>query len=289
MAVKDPEFPGRYVIAIECDGASYHSSRSARDRDRLRQGVLESLGWRFHRIWSTDWFRDSRQEVVRAVAAIEAARLAANLDRPIEATIKHVTLPIIEREVESDSDSAVLAMAYRKAVLPRMVSSGYEIHEAPLDRLAILVKVISDIEAPVHEAEITKRLMESFGVSRAGSRITEKVVAALGHGHRAGMFHYMGGFVYADKTCSSSIRNRSSFESAIRKIEWVAPEELDAALLDSVKQGFSLSKDAAVSASLESLGFGRVTTNIGGAMNARIEDLLKRGELLLQDGKLVIA
>ena len=268
MAVKDPEFPGRYVIAIECDGASYHSSRSARDRDRLRQGVLESLGWRFHRIWSTDWFRDSRQEVERAVVAIEAARLAANLDRPIEATIKHVTLPIIEREVESDSDSAVLAMAYRKAVLPRMVSSGYEIHEAPLDRLAILVKAISDIEAPVHEAEITKRLMESFGVSRAGSRITDKVNAALGHGHRAGMFHRVGGFVYGDKTCSTSIRNRSAFESALRKIEWVAPEELDAALLEAVRQGFSLSQDAAISAALESLGFGRVTNNIGGAMNA---------------------
>jgi superfamily I DNA and/or RNA helicase len=54
IGVKDPEYPGRYVLAIECDGASYHSARSARDRDRLRQGVLESLGWRFHRIWGTD-------------------------------------------------------------------------------------------------------------------------------------------------------------------------------------------------------------------------------------------
>src|SRR5712691_5733397 len=45
IGVKDPEYPGRYVLAIECDGASYHSARSARDRDRLRQEVLESLGW----------------------------------------------------------------------------------------------------------------------------------------------------------------------------------------------------------------------------------------------------
>lgn len=71
IAVKDPEYPGRYVLAIECDGAVYHSSRSARDRDRLRQGVLEGLGWNFHRIWSTDWFRNPQQEIIRAVAAIE--------------------------------------------------------------------------------------------------------------------------------------------------------------------------------------------------------------------------
>jgi very-short-patch-repair endonuclease len=58
LAVVDPERPGRYVLGIECDGALYHSARSARDRDRLRQQVLEAVGWRLHRIWSTDWFRN---------------------------------------------------------------------------------------------------------------------------------------------------------------------------------------------------------------------------------------
>ncbi|TIO03953.1 MAG: hypothetical protein E5X93_31350, partial [Mesorhizobium sp.] len=56
LAVADPERPGRYILGIECDGAEYHSSRSARDRDRLRQSVLEDHGWIIHRIWSADWF-----------------------------------------------------------------------------------------------------------------------------------------------------------------------------------------------------------------------------------------
>ena len=63
LAVMDPDRPGRYVLAIECDGASYHGARSARDRDRLRQLVLERLGWRFHRIWSTDWFSNPDGEL----------------------------------------------------------------------------------------------------------------------------------------------------------------------------------------------------------------------------------
>ncbi len=57
MAVVDPEAPGSYLLGIECDGASYHSAANARDRDRLRQLKLEELGWRLHRIWSTDWWR----------------------------------------------------------------------------------------------------------------------------------------------------------------------------------------------------------------------------------------
>jgi very-short-patch-repair endonuclease len=73
MAVKHPEIDGRYVLAIECDGASYHSSRTARDRDILRQEVLENLGWKFYRIWSTDWFHDNNNEKRRLLNAINMA------------------------------------------------------------------------------------------------------------------------------------------------------------------------------------------------------------------------
>jgi very-short-patch-repair endonuclease len=72
LAVVDPNRPGRYVIGIECDGATYHSARSARDRDRLRQEVLQNLGWQIHRIWSTDWFRDPQGETGRLVRRIES-------------------------------------------------------------------------------------------------------------------------------------------------------------------------------------------------------------------------
>jgi very-short-patch-repair endonuclease len=76
LAVRDPDKPGSFILAVECDGASYHSSKSVRDRDRLRQGVLESMGWRVHRVWSTDWFRNPQGEVTRIREAIAAARKA---------------------------------------------------------------------------------------------------------------------------------------------------------------------------------------------------------------------
>jgi transcription elongation GreA/GreB family factor/very-short-patch-repair endonuclease len=67
IAVKHPDHPGSYLAAIECDGAQYHSAQSARDRDRIRQEILESQGWkgRIWRIWSTDWFRQPNQEIAR--------------------------------------------------------------------------------------------------------------------------------------------------------------------------------------------------------------------------------
>ncbi len=82
LVARHPRDPGRHVLAIECDGASYHSAPTARDRDRLRQQHLEALGWRFHRIWSTDWFNRREQEIRRALSAYEAA--VAQADRVIE-------------------------------------------------------------------------------------------------------------------------------------------------------------------------------------------------------------
>jgi very-short-patch-repair endonuclease len=73
LAAMHPRKPGRPVLAIECDGASYHSSGTARDRDRRRQEHLQRLGWRFHRIWSIDWFFSREEEMDRAVAAYEDA------------------------------------------------------------------------------------------------------------------------------------------------------------------------------------------------------------------------
>lgn len=71
LAVVDPNAPGRYLLGIECDGATYHRAATARDRDKLRQAVLERLGWRIHRIWSTDWWHDSDAQIEKLTHILE--------------------------------------------------------------------------------------------------------------------------------------------------------------------------------------------------------------------------
>lgn len=70
LAVHHPSAPGSFVLGIECDGASYHSAKSARDRDKTRQEILENLGWAIHRIWSTDWFQHADRELNRLLAKL---------------------------------------------------------------------------------------------------------------------------------------------------------------------------------------------------------------------------
>ena len=105
IGIVDPQHPGRYIIGIECDGASYHSSRSARDRDRLREEVLEGLGWTLHRVWSTDWFTNSERELGRTVEAIEeTSRLTKN------ASLGYRERAGVDIEVPLDADSDEVAL-----------------------------------------------------------------------------------------------------------------------------------------------------------------------------------
>ena len=65
LGIVDPAAPGRYLLGVECDGATYHRAATARDRDKLRQAVLEDLGWKLHRIWSTDWWHDAEGQMAK--------------------------------------------------------------------------------------------------------------------------------------------------------------------------------------------------------------------------------
>jgi very-short-patch-repair endonuclease len=68
LAIRHPLKRGTFFLGIECDGVGYHSGRSARDRDRLRQEILEKLGWKIHRVWSTDWFKSRDVEIKRLLS-----------------------------------------------------------------------------------------------------------------------------------------------------------------------------------------------------------------------------
>ena len=103
LAIVDPDAPGRYLIGIECDGATYHSAATARDRDRLRASVLRSLGWQLARIWSTDYWHDPVRELDRVEAAIELARTALRaVDDQQRLRIESASSPVA-------SDDAVVA------------------------------------------------------------------------------------------------------------------------------------------------------------------------------------
>lgn len=277
MAVRDPERPGRYILAIECDGAAYHSSRSARDRDRLRQGVLEGLGWTFHRIWSTDWFRNRQQEIKRVVAAIDAAKGEPNWEQPSIIPAVAPQQHVIQRSEAGSDAPAQFAKPYRRAQLDLVVNG--QLHQADLMLLASMIKAVAFVEAPVHVSEVTKRVMDAYSVVRAGARIMGRIQEAIAFCAQRAQIDYRGEFVYVAGQSEFEARDRSAFNATDRNIDWVSSEEIDVALLESVRLGFSLPRAEAVSAALGLLGFGRASQKITSILDERLIELVHKGAL----------
>jgi len=74
LGISHPDCPDGFLAGVECDSARYHSHYTVRDRDRIRQDVLEGLGWRIWRVWSTDWFNDPDRETGRLVHWLQSLR-----------------------------------------------------------------------------------------------------------------------------------------------------------------------------------------------------------------------
>ena len=169
FAAAHPKKPGQMVLAIEADGARYHSSATARDRDRLRQEHLERIGWRFHRIWSTDWFLHREQEIERTVAAWKKA--VADTDRS-QQTMASGT-PNGNRPVFDQP-----APAARKG--PRPVEQGFQIRQYHPHELVELIRWIKSDGLLRTDQELLGIAVKELGFYKKGKLIVEALTKAIG-------------------------------------------------------------------------------------------------------------
>lgn len=113
LGVVHPDLPGRYLAGVECDGATYHRSATARDRDKLREQVLRGLGWEIERIWSTDWWVDPSGTLERVHARLNSLLAQDRERRTLEAPMQEAVC----ESAQTGSDSVMDSAAAREANL----------------------------------------------------------------------------------------------------------------------------------------------------------------------------
>lgn len=295
LAIADPELPGRYLLGIECDGKAYHSSRSARERDRLRQSVLEDHGWFIHRIWSTDWFQRPEEQLQRVIDAIEHAKTELN-NRAEHTYGRSRAVPVdivtVEREdvievgfdkADSANDSFVI---YEEA--EPEANFAYALHETPTGILADMVEKIVFIESPIHLNEVITRLRSAWGLQRAGARIESAVIQAAQIACRKGKI-YMEHEFFIHKEVSVRLRNRQNVLSAgLRKPELIAPIEIASGAFDIVSTSLGATEDEIITSVSRMLGFKSTSSVLRKVISDVIEQEIKDNHLKQQDGLIVI-
>lgn len=175
LGVVHPDAPGTFLAGIECDGATYHRSATARDRDKLRESVLRDLGWEILRVWSTDWWVDPRTTLEtlqgRLDGLLEASRSkrqAEEMKSPLEPEENSTPDPTAPCETISDP----CALEPNDAADPdRFFEQSYEA------ALSQMITELVEAEGPIHEERLARLIARRHGWLRTGARIQARVTA----------------------------------------------------------------------------------------------------------------
>ena len=263
LGIEHPERPGIFVLGIECDGYAYHSSQVARDRDRLRQDVLEGLGWSLHRIWGTAWYRHQNEEKDRLKQAITQA-----MSRE-EAWVGLVSIesvrPVIEKVVDEIPVIPIWVETYK--AVGRVTSLPKHIRASDTQALSYMRRLIEEVvafEGPVHVSILELRLRDAWKIGRIGAAIREIWQKSL----KTASVETREEFFYGLPDQQARVRVSGEQE---RSVNQVAIEELAQAMDQLVVDALAISAAELFTAIARIYGW----TRTGSEIQSRLEEALK--------------
>ncbi len=304
LAVVHPEHEGCYVLGVECDGATYHSAATARDRDRLRQSILEGLGWQFHRIWSTDWFRNPETERERLV---ERIHLAVKEFTPM-AAYENNTPSAAERATEEETQrrelnevSGLPEAEIRPPDPPKY--SQYTNCEPDQRRrhterfydYSANSTVISDVssiierEGPVSERTLAQRVAEFWGFRRVTKKLRDRIAAIALLGKRMTQTGDVC-FYWPESIDSAEYRGfraHTDEPDNRRDLDDVPTEEQVNAMTLVMERYPGLTKLELLRETAQIFGYSQLTANMQDQLENGFRQFASKTEFQLQDGKVV--
>ncbi len=292
LAVSRKSEPGVYAMGIECDGPSYRSARTARDRDRLRRQVMEGMGWRLARVWSRDWSYDAPRQVERLLAELAAS------EKGLPESVGHGVLP--RQAAPTPPDAALPEVGLRStAATPIHEPSEPYVHATvpfatmdldltgPTTRQDLHERVwtVAQIESPVHVQTVARRVLPAFGHDKlkpSARRLVERVIEGL---VRSGDLQRRGDFVWRKdhELLTWSRFRRPVNGSEVRDLDVVAPEEIAAALEWVLKNSGSMGREDLLRAAMRLFGISRLGKNVQLCLEGGLGVLEQRG-LVRLDG-----
>ena len=270
LAVKRPG-TSDYVLAVECDGASYHSARSARDRDRLRQEVLEGMGWRFYRIWSVEWFKNKAAAMENLCSA---ARDAVNNEGRYSAANKSNEERSNTEFEQEMPEVHVDFPSYKAADLYALSVRHGEFRD--------FIHAVLEIEAPLSEELLLKRIVWMFGREKVTNVVWQQYEEKMLDCARRGIIR-RNGFLYLRDADGIEFRAPGDIT---REIRYICPEEIAACMKKMLEQNIRLPKDALFRLAAAQCGITRAGANVTEYLECCLE--MSSDEIITEDGAVML-
>lgn len=297
MAIRHPNLSGRFVLGIECDGATYHSARTARERDRLRQTVLENIGWKIYRIWSTDWIKDP---------ITEGRRLVQNVEEALSSYVEDDLSPASESfDPDAQENDNIIEEVYAEEKSSEEINlhitdtelyefAAYKetnVHEVKRDANDILycanvLKYVIENEYPIHFELLCKRVACLFGNQKATSKVRNYVNYVLNQKLKDEVIR-KGDFCWLANAKDIIVRIPND-ECGNRPITYISTEELEEAMYRIADKSFGIKQDDLFVLTARVYGFNRTGDNITLAMLLAMDKLIENKKVEIINDKVTV-
>lgn len=277
MVIKNPVKAGKFALGIECDGATYHGARTVRERDRLRQEILESMGWRIYRIWSTDWVKDFKSEEDRLLAAIEAS-IKGNQNECMDASARKPSIThdiVIEEKVESLENTNRFGFEEY-----RICNPDEYMHVRPPKAL----KKIIEIEQPIHFDELCRKMAPLYGRQKVSPVVREEIGTLLAVNLR-NCIENKDSFISFKDFKGLKVRVPRDGSEYFRPINYICDDELLLAMMAIVQNSFGITPEDLFIVTAREFGYKRTGENILSILRRVYETGVASKKLKEVDGK----
>ena len=174
IGVVDPKNPEEYILGILLDGNGYGTAKTTRDREIAQISVLNGLGWKILRVWCMDWWDNRQKEVNRILSKLQEIQSGVAEAAPApEVVIPEDMAVKLQSNVSKSAPSMVKsAPIYKAAIVPvKFLSSDLFTEPQYIRDIQRKIALVIDAEAPVSQSTLVRRVVQSYGIARAGSRI----------------------------------------------------------------------------------------------------------------------
>ncbi len=289
LAIVHPEFPGRYVLGIECDGAFYHSAKTARDRDKLRQRILEGLGWTIHRIWSRDWWDNPTEAIMRVKQAYSDA-MTRHVDPPLSHSENKMSQyqsapnaepPIVRDTTDRNSLTPpriqTAATSY-PALDYRMSGNSDQFYNLSSTRqIAQQILSVVEKEGPISQSLMCKRVASMWGIGRVTDRVVNRILNVCPPLKLRATKEANGViFIWPQSLPSMQLSKYRVVTNGMDKLDSrdICREEIALAVNELLQEQFSMLEEDLIRETAQRFGYSRIGDNVRESMKRGVECLI---------------
>ncbi len=294
LGVIDPKKPSRYLMGILLDGEAYQSAKTTRDRELSQISVLKGLGWRIHRLWSVDWWDNSDKEFAKIIDLLKAPVSCADplllkTGLPMDGAAQPVPNQklehsLYEASILSTSSAPTSETAlYQAATLPvRPMTPDEYLLPQKVGLIKSAIHTILEQEAPISEPLLTRRVVQSFGISRAGSRIQQRTAAVLRSMNLLCTRHGDQTYYWLSSQHPDTYSSFRVSASGVREAGDIPVQEIANAVCAALERQIAMPKDDLLRETANLLGYTRLGNNVISSVTAGIVYAVKTRKIVEQ-------